>query len=164
MAKEPTIAKIRTIYSHEGHRLSPREDLFIDKFLELGVAQRAYEEAGYKETNYMHIRANALLNKEYIQKEIKFRRNERYKKNIATAEEVMDYFTKVMRGEIQDQFGLEAPLSERTKAAQEIAKRTIDIDNRIAGKAQNTNAEVKITLDWARPQDNEQSSETSENK
>lgn len=164
MAKEPTIAKERTIYSHDGHRLSPREDLFIDKFLELGVAQRAYEEAGYKKVKNTNINANRLLNKNYIQTEIKFRRNERYKKNIATAEEVMDYFTKVMRGEIQDQFGLEAPLSERTKAAQEIAKRTIDIDNRLAGKTDNANAEVKIILDWARPENEAQESETSENK
>ena len=61
----------------------------------------------------------------------------------------MDYFSRVMRGEIKDQFGLEAPLSERTKAAVELAKRQIDIPQRLAGNEQ---PEIKIVVDWARPQ------------
>ena len=59
----------------------------------------------------------------------------------------MEFFTKVMRGQVKDQFGLDAPLSERTRAAQELAKRTIDIDNRLKGVADNV-TEVKI--DWGR--------------
>ena len=47
--------------------------------------------------------------------------------SIADAAEVMQYFTSVMRGEIKDQFGLDAPLAERTKAAVELAKRKVDI-------------------------------------
>ena len=66
---------------------------------------------------------------------------------IATAQEVMGYFTAVMRGQVKDQFGLEAPLSERTKAAQEIAKRTVDIENRNDGKADQL---IAIKLDWSR--------------
>ena len=68
-------------------------------------------------------------------------------KTIASAKDVMEYLTKVMRGEIKDQFGLDAPLSERTKAATELAKRTVDIDNRLQGKADNV---VEIKLDWSR--------------
>ena len=79
--------------------------------------------------------------------EILERQKEIYKGNIATAEEVMNYFTQVMRGEIKDQFGLDTPISERTRAAQEIAKRTVDIENRMAGK---DTATVKIQLDWER--------------
>lgn len=66
---------------------------------------------------------------------------------VATANEVMTYFTAVMRGEVKDQFGLEAPLSERTRAAQELAKRTIDIQNRQNGTADQT---IEIKLDWSR--------------
>ena len=69
------------------------------------------------------------------------------KASIATAQEVMEYFTKVMHGEIKDQFGLDAPLSERTRAAQELAKRTVDIDNRNKGQA---DAKVEISLNWKR--------------
>ena len=39
----------------------------------------------------------------------------------------MRYFTSVMRGEVKDQFGLDAPLAERTKAAVELAKRKVDV-------------------------------------
>ena len=87
------------------------------------------------------------MNKPYIAEEIKFRTQNISKNTIATAQEVMEYFTRVMNGQEKDQFGLEAPLSERTKAAQELARRTVDIENRLAGKA---DAEVKITLNWNR--------------
>lgn len=55
-----------------------------------------------------------------------------------------------MRGEVKDQFGLEAPLSERTKAAVELAKRTVDLDNKLNGKA---DAVVEIKLDWGNDED-----------
>ena len=67
--------------------------------------------------------------------------------SIASAQEVMEYFTRVMKGEEKDQFGLDAPLSERTRAAQELAKRTVDIENRIQGRADNV---IEIKLDWQR--------------
>ena len=49
---------------------------------------------------------------------------------IASAAEVMQYFTAVMRGEVKDQFGLDAPLAERTKAAVELAKRKVDVSQK----------------------------------
>ena len=66
---------------------------------------------------------------------------------VMTGEEVMEFLTKVVRGEVKDQFGLDAPLSERIKAAQEIAKRTIDLENRMNGAADNV---TKVTIDWGR--------------
>lgn len=69
------------------------------------------------------------------------------KDTIATADEVMQFFTSVMRGEVKDQFGLDATLSDRTRAAQEIAKRTVDIENRKAGEPDQL---VAIKLDWSR--------------
>ena len=38
----------------------------------------------------------------------------------------MRFLTSVMRGEVKDQFDLDAPLSERTNAAKEILKRNMD--------------------------------------
>lgn len=67
--------------------------------------------------------------------------------SVMTGEEVMEFFTKVVRGEVKDQFGLDAPLSERTKAAMEIAKRTVDLENRLNGVADNV---TKVTIDWGR--------------
>ena len=50
-----------------------------------------------------------------------------------------------MRGEIKDQFGLDASLNDRTKAAQELAKRTVDVENRIKGVP---DTQISIKLDW----------------
>ena len=57
----------------------------------------------------------------------------------------MEYFTSVMRGEVKDQFGLDAPLTERTNAAKELAKRTVDVDLRKQGMADN---QITVTLNW----------------
>ena len=49
-------------------------------------------------------------------------------KRIATGDEVMEFFTKVMKGEIKDAFGLDPSLQDRLNAAKELAKRTVDIN------------------------------------
>ena len=83
-----------------------------------------------------------MLQKTYIAEEIKYRQDLRSSESIATGQEVMEFFTKVMMGEIKDQFGLEAPLSERLKAANELARRTVDIENKLKGN----NPDNTITL------------------
>lgn len=143
------MSRRKPITTHTGENLSPTEDKFINLYLELGNARQAVIQAGFK-TKSPDMYANRLLKKDKIVQEIRFRRDQAYKESQATAAEVMDYFAKVMRGEIKDQFGLEAPLSERTKAAQELAKRTVDIDNRMAGKKDMSTPEIQIKLDWSR--------------
>jgi len=132
----------------DGHPLTPQEAQFIDIYIAEGNGRKAVLDAGYK-TKAPGQYAQALLNKAYITGEINHRLETLKSQKIADAQEILEYFSSVMRGEITDQFGLEAPLSERTKAAQELAKRKIDIPQRLQGNEQ---PEVKITLDWARPQ------------
>ncbi len=133
--------------------LTIEEQQFVDAYIKLGVGADAvravYPEACAKSKapEYATHRATALLNKPNIEAAILRRMEEMRDSRIADSKEVMEYFTQVMRGQIKDQFGLDAPLSERTKAAQEIAKRTIDIENRLAG---NADAAVTIHLDWTR--------------
>ena len=83
------------------------------------------------------------LQKPNVRKVINELMEERTKKTIAEANEVMEYFTSVMRGEVKDQFGLDAPLAERTNAAKELAKRTVDVDLRKQGLADN---QITVTL------------------
>lgn len=123
--------------------LLPTEQKFITEYMKSGNARTAAELAGYENPN----RFAELLKQPNIIKEIDRLMEELKKESLATADEVMSYFTSVMRGEIKDQFGLDAPLAERTKAAMELAKRTIDIDNRQKGIADQS---VAITLDWSR--------------
>ena len=51
---------------------------------------------------------------------------------IASGDEVMQFLTAVMRGEIKDAFDLPPSLADRKDAAKELAKRTVDIEARRA--------------------------------
>lgn len=130
--------------THSGHTLTPLQAKFIDLYVETGNGKRSVEEAGYNSKTPAQM-AQKLLNLPHINEEIKYRLQQHKDQSIANADEIMTYFTQVMRGEILDQFGLEASLSERTKAAQELAKRQIDIPNKLAG---NEAPKITITVDW----------------
>ena len=141
--KKPTPNKTEKtlLQTNTGHKLTLKESAFIDNYIESGNARQSGLEAGYS-PNAIDQNINKVLHKTYIQEEIKFRMAERQKASIATGQQVMEFFTKVMNGEVRDQFGLDAPLGERLKAANELAKRTIDIDNKLKGN----NPDNKITL------------------
>ena len=130
--------------THSGHALTPLQARFIDLYVETGNGKKSVEEAGYNSKQPAQM-AQKLLNTPHINEEIRYRLQQHKDASIANADEIMTYFTKVMRGEILDQFGLEASLAERTKAAQELAKRQIDIPNKLAG---NEAPKITITVDW----------------
>lgn len=127
--------------------LTPDEQRFVTEYIRTSSGVKAAELAGITLDKNKRIFAQTIMQRPNVQKEIQRCMKELHDESVATAAEVMKYFTSVMRGEIKDQFGLDAPLSERTKAAQELARRTVDIDNRKAGVADQT---VAIKLDWNR--------------
>jgi phage terminase small subunit len=104
--------------------LTPKQSAFIDYYLELGNATEAYKKA-YDCKNDVTARTNANKNlqKPTIKAYIDQRRAQMDEERIAKPEEVLKYLTSVMRGEIKDQFDLDAPLQERTRAAEALAKR-----------------------------------------
>lgn len=107
----------------------------------IGKASSDKVRAGSGYTSY----TQRQLNKPNVRKEINRLMAEQAKKTIADANEVMEYFTSVMRGEVKDQFGLDAPLTERTNAAKELAKRTVDVEQRKQGLADN---KIEVKIDW----------------
>lgn len=123
--------------THAGDPLSIKESKFIDQFLATGNLNQSLKESG--------LTLRAVTGKDYITDEIQYRLEELKKETIADADEIMQYFTKVMRGEIQDQFGLDAPLSERTAAAKELARRVIDVEQMEQMMVQ---PEIKVTLNF----------------
>ena len=128
--------------------LTVREDKLIDAYIECGNMLEAGRMAGYKMTDKAaRPYFSKLMKKDYISQEIKYRVEKLRTERIASGVEVMEYLSEVMRGHVKDQFGLETPVSERTRAALELAKRTVDIDNRLAGKSDN---KVEIVLNWER--------------
>jgi len=96
--------------------------VFADKYIELGSIERAALAAGYK-ASYAKAGAYKLLDIVGVKQYIDDRMEKIQKPTIAKAEEVLEFLTSVMRGEVQDQFGLDAPLSERRAAAVDIGKR-----------------------------------------
>ncbi len=129
--------------------LTVLEQKFVTNYIKCCNAIQALKDTGLELKNYeaYHMKADNMLRQPNIKAEVARVMDELKKETVATADEVMTYLTSVMRGEVKDQFGLDAPLSERTKAAQELAKRTIDIENRKAGNADQT---IAIKLDWSR--------------
>ena len=139
----------RTSFStHDGHALTPQEAKFIDEYIQSGNGRQSYIKAYPKASASSAAQlAQRVLNKDYINSEINYRLEQAKNDSIASAEEIMNYLSEVMRGNINDAFGLDAPLSERTRAAIELAKRQIDIPNKVANNEQ---PELKITLDFGR--------------
>lgn len=121
--------------THDGFPLSVKEAKFINLFLTNGDVTKALKEAG--------LTMPMVIGKDHITDEIKYRLELMKSETIADADEIMRYFTKVMRGEEKDQFGLDAPLSERTAAARELAKRIIDMPNEGS-----MTPEIRVTLNW----------------
>lgn len=104
--------------------LRGRQKRFADFYLELGNAAEAARKAGYSEKAATGQGSRLLANADilaYIQE----RQAKADRKRIADADEVLTFYSSVMRGDIKDQFGLEAALDTRLKAADSLAKRFV---------------------------------------
>ena len=107
------------------NKMTEKQKAFCDYYLEAGNATEAYKRAypsckkdGTARTNSSKLLTNANIS-QYIDKRLKEIESER----IAKPEEVLQYLTSVLRGEEKDQFGLDATLQDRTKAAELLGKR-----------------------------------------
>lgn len=133
----------------KSQKLTPKEKKFCQYYVELGNATEAYIKAGYtaKTKQTAGVMGHRLLKNTKIKEEIDRLMQKELKPSIMTANEVMEHFSAIARGEEKDQFGLDIGASDRIKALVELAKRTVDIENRMAGKA---DANVSIKIDWGR--------------
>lgn len=116
--------------------LNERQKKFADYVIKLGRsrAREAAEIAGYSKKT-ASVQANQLLKnlkiKAYIEERIKTaaeprERAEADRKLVADGDEVLQFLTATMRGEVKDQFGLDAQLKDRLAAAKEL-QRIIDV-------------------------------------
>lgn len=109
--------------------MNPRQKAFADYYIETGNATEAAVKAGYsKKTAYSIGEQN--LKKLEVSQYIKERMEQADKKRIASADEVIAFYTAVIRGEVKDQFGLDASLADRIKAADSLMKRYNVADDR----------------------------------
>lgn len=138
--------------THNREPLTMREARFIDAYMVNYDGAEAVEKAGFKVKDKAG-KARALLKKEYIADEIAYRTEIYASECIADRQEVLEYFTAVMRGEVKDQFDLDAPLSERTAAAKELKKVLIDDVER--GKSTQAQ-QVVVNIDMSRTEEPEE--------
>lgn len=151
--------------------LTVKEQRFVDEFVATGSALMALKNAGYRANHKPAIYtqaqlqeltqsedkptigkidtslANRLLAQPHIKKAIADSMKSFKHGSIMTGQEVMAYFSAVVRGELKDQFGLDISIADRTKAAIELAKRTVDIEQK---QSANAIPPVQISINWKR--------------
>lgn len=126
--------------------LTDKERIFVIEYLLDSNGSRAVLKAGYK-SKAPGTYASALLDKPKIQREISRQLEERESRKVAKPTEILQFYTSVMRGEVLDQFGIEASLDTRIKAANELAKQQIEIPMKLEQK-NITNNIGSITLNF----------------
>lgn len=102
--------------------LTEKQKRFCEYYIQNPNATEAALKAGYaKKAAYATGAEN--LKKPQIQQYIDEVLKSMQSKRIADAEEVLEYLTGVMRGDIKDQFEMDASISDRNKAAELLGKR-----------------------------------------
>ncbi len=137
-------------------KLTLKQQKFIVEYAKLGNMTKAAEKAGYsKKTAY----ATGQQNMKKLEGEIQAYTESRMNKKIASADEVLEFLTKVMRGKIkEEQIVVEGTghgcseariikkhvaTTDRTRAAKELAKRYCLNPDTINIKAQGTIEDLK---------------------
>lgn len=103
-------------------KLTPKQQAFADYYIETGNATEAARRAGYSKKTARAI-GQENLTKPAISEYIADRLDSLSGKRVADADEVMAFFSSVMRGEMKDAFGLDPSLDTRINAGKELMKR-----------------------------------------
>lgn len=104
-------------------KLTEKQKKFIDYYVETGNATESARRAGYKAKTEKAMQNIGSENLGKLGDYIKERLKPDEDKRIADADEVLEYLTKVMRGELKDTFDFDASLKDRNKAAELLGKR-----------------------------------------
>ena len=118
--------------------LNKRQIDFVQEYMKTNNVRQSAIKAGYSPKT-AHVQGSRLLSNVKVSAYINAINERLESDKIADIEEVMQYLTSVMRGEKKDQFDLDPALSERTKAASELARR-LDV------KARNLNIECAVNI------------------
>lgn len=101
-------------------KLTPKQKAFADEYLICGNATEAAKKAGYKQP---HVQGSQNLEKLSVSSYIAERQKQIESSRIADVKEVMEFYSAVMRGEVKDQFDMDASLTDRLSAGRELMKR-----------------------------------------
>lgn len=124
----------------DANTLTEKERIFADEYIKTTNATQSAIKAGYAEKSASS-KGSQLLRKVKVRKYIDEVMEKRSKNTIATADEVLEYLTKVMNGEEKDAFGLDASIADRTKAAELLGKRHMLFTDKVK-----LDAEIEIDI------------------
>ena len=133
-------------------KLTPKQKKFVLEFLISGNITDAAKKAGYSERSARQIGSLNLTKTnvvEYMSEILSKTKSE----EVATTEEVLEFLTSVMRGDIAEQFGLDPAITDRTKAAQLLMKRFND-DQRMDLELTKLEIRFKESMPEEQEQDN----------
>ena len=124
----------------DANTLTEKERIFADEYIKTTNATQSAIKAGYAKKSASS-KGSQLLRKVKVRKYIDDVMEKRSKNTIATADEVLEYLTKVMNGEEKDVFGLDASIADRTKAAELLGKRHMLFTDKVK-----LDAEIEIDI------------------
>ena len=118
--------------------LNQKQIRFVQEYMKTNNITHSAIDAGYSPKT-AHVQGSNLLKNPKVSAYINAINERLESDKIADIEEVMQYLTSVMRGEKKDQFDMDASLSDRTRAAGELAKR-LDV------RAKNLHVECAVNI------------------
>lgn len=104
-------------------KLSSKQQIFADEYIKSGNAFQSAIRAGYSK-NYANKNISKLLGNVGVKTYINNRMEELKKKAIADQDEILQYLTSVMRGEVTDQELIPIQVGKGTMEVEELEKRS----------------------------------------
>lgn len=120
--------------------LTDKQLLFATEYIKTANATQAALKAGYSE-NSARQQGSRLLSNANVSQYIQQHMEQKNSNTIATADEVLQYLTRVMNGEEKDAFGLDVSVNDRTKAAELLGKRHMLFTDKVK-----LDAEIEIDI------------------
>lgn len=124
----------------DANTLTEKERIFADEYIKTTNATQSAIKAGYSEKTASS-KGSQLLRKVKVRQYIDEVMDNRSKNTIATADEVLQYLSRVMNGEEKDAFGLDVSVADRTKAAELLGKRHMLFTDKVK-----LDAEIEIDI------------------
>lgn len=121
-------------------KLTKKERIFADEYVKTTNGTQSAITAGYSEKT-ASVTGSKMLRKPKVRQYIDAIMDERSKDTIATADEVLEYLTRVVRGEEKDAFGLDVSVADKMKAAELLGKRHMLFTDKVK-----LDAEIEIDI------------------
>ena len=131
----------------EEREISRKEIRFCEEYIKTLNATQSYLSTYNCTYNTARTQSSRLLAKPYIKKYIEERLNKIEEKKIADANEILEFLTATLRGEVKDQLGFETSVKDRIKASELLGKRYKLFEDKKETEQQSKKEPPKISLE-----------------